>query len=236
MKQAGYNTDDICYPTNICTEESTGYRWTYDLPADRGTALSISVGRSWRRMRVEIAGLQVRTGLDQMFTGLTFLDGTSVSPHPNSDYATRTIASIGDLTVRALRLNAYFYLPLGLVRVRPYLGGGLGVSFLKISDLFFHSQYSCAVTSCNVDPSYYDSQQDTDLTDTALSQHLYAGADYAFSNRLRLGLQVAYHLTGNLRYEGSYVFHPRDNIPNHTEVSGMRHIAVLLRVRYLLLQ
>lgn len=236
MKQAGRNSDDICYPTNICPQVPAGYRWYYDLRADRGTAFSMSVGRSWQRMRVEIAGMQLRTDIDPVFTGLTFLDGSSVPSNPNSDYTTSAITSIGDLTVRALRLNAYFYLPLGLVRLNPYLGGGLGASFLKVSDLFYHGQYGCAVASCDVDPSYYDSQQATDLTDTVLSQHLYAGTDYALSDRLRLGLQVAYHLTDKLSYEDSYVFHPKNDITSITEVSGIRHFAVLLSVRYMLFQ
>ncbi len=236
MKQAGRNSDDICYPTNICSQAPAGYRWYYDLPADQGTALSISAGRSWQHMRVEIAGMQLRTNLDQVFTGLTFLDGKSVLPNPDSDYTTSAIAMIGDLTVRGLRLNANFYIPLGLVRLSPYLGGGLGASFLKVSDLFYHGQYGCAVAACDVDPSYYDSQQATDLTDTVLSKHVYAGTDYAISDRIRLNLQVAYHLTGILSYEDPYVFHPKDDITSITEVSGIRHFSVLLSVRHLLFQ
>ena len=34
LRQAGFNADNICYPTNACANQPTGYRWFYDLDAD----------------------------------------------------------------------------------------------------------------------------------------------------------------------------------------------------------
>ena len=43
MEQAGWNRDTICYPTDDCTGKASigGYRWFYDLDADRGSLFEI---------------------------------------------------------------------------------------------------------------------------------------------------------------------------------------------------
>lgn len=61
LKHAGFNGDNICYPTNSCANEPSGYRWWYDLDAKGvGTLRSLSAGLSiftGLRWKIQCVGL-----------------------------------------------------------------------------------------------------------------------------------------------------------------------------------
>ena len=237
MKQAGWNRDDICYPNNDCTGKASigGYRWFYDLDADRGSMFEIAIGRRFGNLRLELSVNQRENDLDQEFTGITYLDGSAIVPKEMSSYSSQTTVSIDGLKTRTLLLNIYYDFPLAHSRITPYLGAGVGLSHVRLSGLFFRDEFSCT-SGCSATPSeaeYYDSWQDEDLSDTVFSKHLYAGADYNLGDRFLLGLKVSYSLVNDMRDKGRYIEHPIPGQPNHTKISDMDHWSLTLDLKYL---
>ena len=238
LEQAGHNRDDICYPEDDCSHLAggapEGYRWYYDLEADEGLALEISVGRTFGAFRLELALAQRKNDLEQKFTDITYLDGSRSVPARDSNYESRTSGGVDELTTRTLSLNAYYDFSIAGSRFTPYLGGGVGVSFVELSGVYFEAWYSCKDPSTDCDmPEQYNGRQNEDLTDTVLSAHLHAGLDYRMSERVQLGLKLTYSMVGDMEdAEGGYDFHPVAGLSNFTTISGMNHWSVMFGVKY----
>ena len=237
IEQAGHNRDNICYPEDDCSHldggAPQGYRWYYDLDADDGAAFEISVGRAFGSIRLELALAQRKNDVEQKFTGITYRDGSRIMARPVSNYQSRTSTTIDDLTTRTLSLNAYYDFSLPGSRLTPYLGAGVGVSFVELSGVFFEARYFCKDPSADCDmPEQYDGRQNADLTDTVLSAHLHAGLDYRVSDKMLVGLKLTYSMVGDVEAKGDYDFHPVPGLTNTNEITGMNHFSVMFGVKY----
>ena len=234
MEQAGWNRDTNCYPEDDCDDRDIGgYRWFYDLDADTGGLLEIAVGRSFGNLRLELSANLRENDIDQESTGVTYLDGsTRVVDRAMSNYSSKFRASVDDLETRTLSLNVYYDFPLEHSRIIPYLGAGVGFSYIKLTGLFYEAEYSCS-TGCDYRPAeYYNSFQDEDLSDTVFSKHLYAGADYSLNDRFLLGVKLSYSMVDDMRDEGDYLDHPIPDMSNHTKIRDMDHWSLVLGMKY----
>ena len=246
MDQEGWNRETTCYPTDACFDadpvpEISGYRWRYDIDAAAGAEFELSAGRIFDRTRLELSLGQRKNGLDQMFRGITYYDGTPREERRGSTVVSNARASIDNLTLRTLSLNAYYDFPDAYCGISPYLGVGLGPAFVKVSGVRFSTDYQD--TSGNTqayDPplSFYNSHQDTDLSDTVLAGHLHAGADYSLNDKTLLGLKLTYSMMGDIEASSGYSLHPfheRDpNFPNHNMFTGTRYWTLAFTVKFLL--
>ena len=237
MEQAGWNRDHICYPNDDCTDRASigGYRWFYNLDADRGSLLEIVIGRMFGNLRLELSANRQENDVDQEFTGITYLDGSAIMPAATSNYTSSSTTTIDDLRTSTLLLNVYYDFPLARSRITPYLGAGVGLSYVKLSGLFFRSEYSCT-NGCNASPSaaeYYNSWQDENLSDTVFSKHLYAGADYSLSDRFLLGMKLSYSMIDDIMDKGRYIEHPIPGLLNRTKIKDMDHWSLTLGLKYL---
>ncbi len=237
MKQVGHNRDTTCYPDDDCGHlvngAPEGYRWFYDLDMTRGAAFEISIGHRFDDVRLELSATQRTSGVEQEFTGIAYLDGSAIVPAANSDYESTSMTSVGDLRTRTLSLNAYYDFPLAESRIAPYLGAGLGLSLVELSGLYYHSRYSCRQNVQCGEPGQYDSRQAVDLSDTVLSGHLYAGADYSLDDRFLLGLKLSYSLVGDIVDRSAYSEHKIADITNLTDISGIDQWSLTIGLKYL---
>ena len=237
MNQEGWNRDHICYPVDDCTgNDIDGYRWFYDLDAERDSMFEIAIGRRFSNLRLELSANQRKNGIDQKFTNITYLDGSAITPDPTSDYTSQSMASIDNLLTRSLQPNVYYDFPLASSRITPYVGIGLGLSHVRLSRLFFRAEYSCS-GACNAElspPEVYNSWQDEHLSDSVFSKHLYAGADYKLNERFLLGLKLFYSLVNDMKDSGRYIEHPVPDLLNHTAISGIDHWSVTVNLKYFL--
>ena len=236
IEQAGHNRDNICYPEDDCSHVGgapDGYRWYYDLDADEGSAFEVSIGRAMGAFRLELALAQRKNDVEQKFTDITYLDGSRSMARPVSNYSSTTTNRVDDLTTRTLSLNLYYDFSRPGSRFTPYLGAGVGVSFVELSGVFFEARYSCKDPGSNCDmPEQYDGRQNEDLTDTVLSAHLHAGLDYRVSERMLVGVKLTYSMVGDMEAKGGYDFHPVPDLTNTTEITGMNHFSLMLGVKY----
>ena len=247
MKQVGWNRDTYCYPDScdnpgrsqdISGVSIPGYRWSYDLDMGIGSAFEIAVGRVFNRLRLEISAAQRKNDIDQQFTGITYLDGRA--PYRPSDENNKVVsngmARIDDLTTRTLSLNAYYDFLDTLPRITPYLGVGLGVAFVKVSGVYFSSDYKDP-SDPSRDLSFYNSRKETDESDTVLVGNLYAGTDYSLTDETLLGLKFTYSIMDDFEDTGGYLYHPvhEDNpaFTSHESFSGPRQWSVMVTVKYL---
>ena len=240
VRQAGRNRDTTCYPDHDCTrlerKAPAGYRWHYDLDSSVGSAFELSFGRAFGAWRLELALDQRRVAVEQRFAGSTYLDGSHIVFRENNSYRSRTRAGVGDLTTRTLALNSYRDFTLTNTRFTPYLGAGVGVSLVKLSDVFFETRYSCrnpAASDCAM-PGNYDRGQDTEFSDSVFSAHLHAGLDYRVSDRVRIGLKLTYSMVDDFEATRGYAFYPIADLTNTTVISGMDHISAMLTLKYFL--
>ena len=239
MKQAGHNRDTTCSPLDDCRHlpggMPTGYRWFYDLHPDTGPAFELAVGRTFHAFRLELAASRQAFDVEQEFTGVSYLDGSSIRAGvADSGYTSSVMYSVDDLTVHTLSLNAYYDVPLARSRVMPYLGAGLGIAFAELSGLHFQSRYTCTDDTRCDGPERYNSRQDDDLSDTVPAAHVHAGADYRLGDRLLLGLKLSYSLVGDIRHRGTYVYHAIPDLTNFNRISGISYWSFLLNLKYLL--
>ena len=238
IEQAGWNRDNVCYPEDDCSHleggRPGGYRWYYDLDADEGAALEISVGRTLGAFRLELALAQRKNDIEQNFKDITYLDGSRSMPAASSDYQSDSDPDVDDLTTRTLSLNAYYDFSIAGSRFTPYLGAGVGVSFVEVGGLYYEGRYSCKPSAPDCDrPGQYDGLQDEDLTDTVLSAHLHAGLDYRLSEKMLVGLKLTYSMVSDMKdVKGEYIEHAVPGISNFTTFSGMNHFSVMLGVKY----
>ena len=236
IEQAGHNRDTICYPEDDCSHVGgapDGYRWYYDLDADEGSAFEVSIGRAMGAFRLELALAQRKNDAEQKFTDITYLDGSRSMARPVSNYQSDTVSRIDDLTTRTLSLNAYYDFSRPGSRFTPYLGAGVGVSFVELSGVYFEARYSCKDPGSDCDmPEQYDGRQNEDLTDTVLSAHLHAGLDYRVSENMLVGAKLTYSMVGDMEAKGGYDFHPVAGIGNTNEITGMNHFSMMFGVKY----
>ena len=234
LKQAGFNRDDICYPTNVCPRQPDGYRWFYDLDPGSGAVFDLAVGRSLNTLRLEVSASSISGSIQESFTGITYFDGTPVMPAEDSDYANRAETAVDGLTTRTLGLNVYRDFPRAGSRLTPYLGIGVGVSSVELAGLYFRSEYSCVREPCTGRPAAeFNSHQNADLTDTVWSGLVQAGVDYNLEDsRYVLGLNVSYRTPGDLEAEAGYVDHPFPDERNFTMISDMDHWSLTVRIKF----
>lgn len=238
MNQSGWNRDTFCYPMDDCSNRGTidGYRWFYDLDADRGNLFEVVIGRGFGNVRLEVSANRRENDIDQKFTDITYFDGSQILTDPTSNYTSQSEATMDRLRTQTLQLNAYYDFPLAHSRVTPYVGVGVGVSDVKLYGLYFRSEYACT-SGCDAElspPGAYNSWQDEDLSDTVFSMHLHAGADYSLGDKLLLGLKLTYSEMDDMRDTGRYIDHPLPDELNHNKISDMDHWSLTLGLRYLL--
>ena len=246
INQEGWNRDTYCYPAS-CDEPGLseeiagvsipGYRWKYDLDTDTGSAFEISVGRYLNRLRLEITAALQKNDIDQQFSSITFLDGRLDSQPPGNRVTSNFVSTIDDFLTRTVSLNAYYDFTGTFDRVTPYLGIGLGAAFIEVSGVYYSINYQ-DLADPSRDLSFYDSSQDTDMTDTVLFGSIHAGADYSLSDRVLAGLKLTWSVMDDIKYTGSYSHHPAHredpDFANHTTFSDIRQWSVMLTVKYLL--
>lgn len=236
LEQAGWNRDTTCYPDDDCGHLAggapTGYRWFYDLRADRDTAAEIAVGRRLGPLRLEVALTQRRNGIGQAFAGITYLDGSRLMPAADSDYESSSMRSVDDLTTRTMSFNAYHDVRIAESPVAPYVGAGLGISFVELSGLYYESRYHCKADVACDDPGQYNGRQDVAVSDVVPSGHFYAGAAMAIGPKFLVDLKLSYSIIGDIEDEDAYAFHKVPGLTSTTSVSGIRQWSMMLGVRY----
>jgi len=248
LDQSGMNTESTCYPTSACFDlilrDIPGYRWRYDPSTDRGMGFDAAVGRVFDRTRLEVSFAHRKNKVDQGAPlEITYLDGTSTGASSSLGLGLVQAASTNffeDLVTRTVSLNAYYDLPIGPQRITPYVGVGTGVAFVELTRIFFAIEYSDpSGQGTFYDPplSFYNSKQDTRLSDTVFAGHVYAGADYSLNDRTAIGLKAAYSRVDDIEHTGTYEYHPYletdPSFTNQNTFSAMNHWSLTLNVRVL---
>lgn len=248
LDQAGSNTESTCYPTSACFDldlrEIPGYRWRYDPSVGRGIGFEAAVGRVFDRTRIEVSFAHRRNNVDQgPPLEITYLDGTSAGASSFLGLGLAQAVSrqfMEDQVTRSVSLNAYYDLPIGPQRITPYVGVGTGVAFVELTRIFFSIEYTDpSGEGTHYDPplSFYNSKQDTRLSDTVFAGHVYAGADYSLGDRTAIGLKMAYSRVDDVEHTGTYEYHPYfeadPSFTNKNTFSAMNQWSVTLNVRFL---
>ena len=243
LKQEGWNRDAFCYPDAACFDEEPvpavpGYRWRYDIALDSGTAFELSLGRFFGRTRLELAVAQRTNDTRQISTGIAYHDGASIQPRAGGTVASNGRGMIDRRRVRSITLDAYYDFPGAWGAITPYVGAGLGQASMEIAGVRFATDYrnvSAAAEVYKPPLSFYNSEQDEDLNDTAFVWRLHAGADYALSRRTSLGLRLTRSATGDFKDTGSYETHPMHGIDpaftNTNAFSGERNWTLMFTFR-----
>ena len=243
MKQAGDNRDTTCYPNDDCSHLAggmpSGYRWSYLLHPDIGTAFELAVGRTFHPFRLELSTSRRAFDMEQEFRGSSYLDGYARVRVEDSGYTVSSAAGVDDLTVHTLAFNAYYDFPLSGSPITLYLGAGVGLSFAELSGLHYRGTYTCTDDRPCERPERYDGRQDIDLTDTIPSVHAHAGVDYRLNERLLLGLKLTSNWMDDMRQRDAYAYHAVPGMTSFTAISGVSGAAVnygslLLTVKYLI--
>lgn len=244
LKQEGWNRENRCYPTMFCFGQEpaaaiSGYRWRYDIGLDDSAALELSAGRYLNRVRVELSAGQHQSSAEQVFTGLSFYDGSPIPPRPNSTIDSRAETSINRVNTRFLALDAYYEFPQAWGALTPYVGAGLGRASVEVADLHYSDQYfDTANGDYNPPLAFYTSVQNADLKGNVSMWRVHVGADFGLSARVLLGLKLTYSRLGSYERAAPYETHPEHSVdPGFTNTNsfrGLRHLSVSLAVRRLL--
>ena len=196
------------------------------------------------RTRLEVSFAQRQNKVDQgPPLEITYLDGSSAGASSFLSQGLVQAASTNffeDLVTRTVTLNAYYDLPFGPSRITPYVGVGTGIAFVELTRIFFSIEYTDPSGEGTIyDPplSFYNSKQDTRLSDTVFAGHVYAGADYSLNNRAAVGLKAAYSRVDDVEHIGTYEYHPHfdtdPSLTNKNTFSATNHWSVTLNVRFL---
>ena len=121
------------------------------------------------------------------------------------------VASIGDFTTRILALNVYRDFAAAHRALTPYIGAGLGVAFVKVSDVQYTNDYQDTAESPPVyEPplSFYNSITDVNYSDTVVAGRLHAGVDCDLNDRMLFGAKLTYTLVDDMADTGVYDSHP----------------------------
>ena len=246
MDQSGWNTDATCYPTNSCffmdpRPDISGYRWRYDPSIDRGIGFDVAVGRSLGRVRLEVSFSQQKNNVEQgASTDGGFLD-ESLSltlPPAGETVETDVTTFMDDLVTRTTSVQGYYDLPLGASRFTSYVGLGGGIAFVELTRVFFSIEYSDPSGSVRYDPplSFYNSKEDTGMSDTVFYLNGIAGIDYNLHARTAIGLKMTIYRMGDIRHDGAYDHHPyHETDPSLTATntfSATNHLSMTLSVKY----
>lgn len=243
LKQEGWNQDTFCYPDAACFDEIPlpnvpGYRWHYDIAADRGAAFELSFGRFFGRTRLELALVQQANDTRQIFTGIAYQDGVAIRPRAGGTVASNGQGTIDQRRVRSVSLDAYYDFPDAWGTISPYVGVGLGQAFVEFAGVRFASDYRntmAAVEAYDPPLSFYNSAQDADLDDTTLVWRVHAGADYALSRKSAIGLRLTWSETGVTEAVSGYLTHPMHGIDpaftNTNAFNGAHHWTLMLTFR-----
>ena len=248
LDQVGSNTESTCYPTSACFDmilrDIPGYRWRYDPSIDRGTGFDAAIGRVFDRTRLEVSFAHRRNQVDQgPPLEITYLDGGTAGASSFLGLGLAQATSTNffeDLVTSTVTLNAYYDLPFGPRRITPYLGVGTGIAFVELTRIFFSIEYSDpSGEGTFYDPplSFYNSKQDTRLTNTVFAGHVYAGADYSLNDRAAIGLKATYSRVDDVEHTGTYEYHPYfetdPSFTNKNTFSAANHWSLTLNVRFL---
>lgn len=248
LDQEGSNTETTCYPTSACFDsvirDIPGYRWRYDPSTDRGIGFDAAVGRVFDRTRLEVSYAHRSNKVEQgPPLEITYLDGSSAGASSYVGLGQVQAADTNffeDLVTRTVSLNAYYDLPIGPQKITPYVGVGTGLAFVELTRIFFSIEYSDPSGSGTVfDPplSFYNSKQDTRLSDTVFAGHVYTGADYSLNDRAAIGLKTAYTRVDDVEHIGTYEYHPHfetdPSLTNKNTFSAANHWSLTLNVRFL---
>lgn len=235
MDKAGRNRDTTCSPNRDCGGRSVaGFRWFQDLVPETGRTFGIAAGRQIGRLRFELSATQQTHPVALEFIGITYLDGSERAPHVvDSPYTSRSTNMVDELTTRSLSVNVYRDFPVPGFQAIPYLGAGLGITYVEVSGLYFHSDYSCREgRSCDPPADRYDTVKSADLTDVVPAAHLFAGVAWHLSDRWALDVKLAYRAVGDLAHRSAYVQHEFPGLTFREAVRGIRQGSVLLGARY----
>lgn len=245
LKQEGWNRENRCYPRMGCfgQEPATaipGFRWRYDIDLDRSAIIELSAGRRLNRARLELSVGQHRSGAEQIFTGLSFYDGSQVPPQaPGSTIDSRAETTIDRINTRYATLDAYYDFPGAWGAWSPYAGAGLGRASVEVAGLHYSEHYFDPAGG-DYDPplSFYTSLQNADLKGSVSIWRLHLGVDYSLGANALLGLKLTYSATGSYERETPYETHAQHSIDpdftNTTRFHGMRNWSASLTVKRLL--
>ena len=235
LDEAGSNFDTTCSPNRDCSGRRIGgYRWYHDLALDEGRAIELAVGRSFGDVRVELAASQQTHPVELAFIGISYLDGSDLAPWmEDSPYVSDGSRSVEDFITRTIAINLYWDFPLQRSRMVPYVGAGLGLSFVKLKGLRFHSDYSCIEGRiCSPSADRYDSLASGNVEDVVPAGQVHAGVDYWLSRRLAIGLKGSWRMIGDIDDTLTYRQHEMPGLRYVEKVSGIRQGAVLVSLRY----
>ena len=224
LSQSGFNTDTVCYPTFSCPEQPKGYRWFYDLDTKTGLEVELSIGKSIKEFRVELAVARASNDIRQKFKSLSYLDRSPVVVDENSEYSNEVETRIDSISLSGLMLNTYRDFRMSnSIPVTSYIGIGVGFSRVQMEELVFRSDYTCIKEPCE-DPqiSRFNVLQRTDLEDMVWAVNVSAGVDFQISPRVLIGLKLAHCQTDDLVQRASYLQHPISDATNTTRVSELK--------------
>ena len=216
LDQTGWNLDPICYPDSACFDATPipsvpGYTWQNEISLESSAAFELSLGRRFGSTRIELTVARQTHKARQRSIGIEYLDGTAILAREGNPVQSNSRASLGERRQRTVTLDAFHEFPRAWGAVTPYLGGGLGRAAMDIVDLRFSSDYrNSAADTTDYDPplAFYNSQQDTTVTDETMIWRLHAGADYAFGPSSSIGLRLTHARFGDIRTRGTYRSHP----------------------------
>lgn len=233
LAQAGFNFDTSCYPGRVECEPGDGYRWYYRIPTDAGFAFRVGAGREQGSLRIDANVKYSAQNLEQVFSRITFLDGTDFPAYdPSSGVQSTVTATIGQLQVSSFRLNAFLSLLPETRMFRPYVGVGGGVARGVVTGLHYEERFSCTSPPCKGDISSYDSLTDEDLSDTVLLAVGHAGFEYTLTNKILAGVRISYTLLQSIADESSYTEHKIPNLTYSTTFSDANLTTIMATVRY----
>ncbi|MCY4643973.1 MAG: outer membrane beta-barrel protein [Bacteriovoracales bacterium] len=239
----GSNLDTFCYPDNACFEQSPppsvpGYRWGYDLEVDSSTGLELFVGKMMGNIRLEGAIGKKESGVTQIFEGITYLDETPILSRNGGTVQTHSQASIGELKATTLMLNTYYDFP-EWKKLTPYIGAGIGVSFVKLDDYNFDIYYSDSTDTLYDPPlSSYGAAQDQDFSESPLSLQFHLGVDYRLGKTTSLGIKATFSDIDDSSDDATYRHHPmhkaEPNFTNRRYLDGIQRWSGTVIIKHLI--
>ncbi len=233
LSQAGFNFDTSCYPGRTECQPGDGYRWYYRIPTDAGFAFRVGAGKEQGSLRIDANVKYSSQNLEQVFSGLTFLDGTDYPAYdPSSGVQSTVTTTIGRLQASSFRLNVFLSLLPETRMLRPYIGVGGGAARGVVTDLYFEERFSCTGPPCKGDVSSYDSLADEDLSDTILLGVGHAGFEYTLTTKILAGIRISYTLLQSISSEGRYAEHKIPDLASRTTFSEANLTTVMATVRY----
>ena len=215
MDQKGWNRETTCYPTDACFYQNpvpavSGYRWSYEIEADAGVGLSLGVGRSFGRYRIELSAALQKSALEQELIDVGYYDGSPRVP-ADGPVVVDAMALIDDVVSRSLTIDLFRDFETLGGALTPYVGVGVGQAYVEVQGLGFVAEYrDNSPDPALYDPplSFYDSAQDGDYKDSALVWRLHAGANYLLGERTDVGLRLTWSTIGGTSDTGTYLRHP----------------------------